>query len=162
MRLTVTYGNGFSLKGKQAMRERVERLEQAINQLPQAECPVSHHFAPGMYAREISLKAGTVITGAIHKTEHFIVVSKGRLKIVTDEGATEVTAPHLMRCTPGMKNAVYALEDSVWTNFFPTTETDPDKLVEILTESKASELLGGSDNKQLAANKLKGTSCHLE
>jgi hypothetical protein len=51
-----------------------------------------------------------------------------------------------------MKNAAYALEDSVWTNFFPTEETDTDVLVELLTESKASELLGGKDNKQLIAN----------
>ena len=58
-----------------------------------------------------------------------------------------------MTCKPGAKNAALALEDSVWTNFFATEETDQDKLVELLTESKASDLLGGDTNQQLAANK---------
>ena len=54
--------------------------------------------------------------------------------------------------------AYVALEDSVWTNFFATDETDPDKLVELLTESTAEELLGGSKNKQLAANRAAALS----
>jgi hypothetical protein len=71
---------------------------------------------------------------------------------VTESGTIEISAPHILTVKPGTKNAAYALEDSVWTNFFPTDETDVDKLVELLTESKASELLGGIDNKQLVAN----------
>ena len=39
----------------------------------------------------------------------------------------------------------------MWTNFFPTDETDVEKLVELLTESKHDELLGGSRNVQLLA-----------
>jgi quercetin dioxygenase-like cupin family protein len=142
------------------MRERVQALEAAMLDLPQAECPVSHHFAPGQYARKMEIAAGTVVTGAIHKTEHLIVIAKGRLRIVTDDGTTEVQAGDIITCKPGMKNAVVALEDSAWVNFFPTNETDPAKLVEVLTESTASELLGGSQNKQLA--NLKGQTWHLE
>lgn len=140
------------IKTAQTMREKVEILEQELNQLPQVDCPISHHFAPGMYARRMSIKAGVVVTGAVHKTEHLIVIAKGRLRIVTDDGTAEVSAGDIITCKPGMKNAVVALEDSAWVNFFPTTETDTDKLVEILTESKACELLGGCKNKQLAAN----------
>lgn len=154
------------VKTTKTMREKVERLEAELNQLQQVDCPVEHHFAPGLYARKISIKAGVCVTGAIHKTEHLIAICKGRLRIVTDDGTIEVAAGDVITCKPGMKNAVVALEDSVWTNFFPTSETDTDKLVELLTESKASELLGGCDNKQLLANAhaatLKGQSCHLD
>lgn len=132
-------------------RERVNRLEQSMLSVPQVDCPVRHYFAPGLYAREIRIPKGTVLTGAIHKTENLVVLSAGRLRLVTDDGTIEIAAPHTMTCKPGMKNAALALEDSVWTNFFPTTETDTDKLVELLTESKASDLLGGSTNQQLAA-----------
>ncbi len=137
------------------MRTKVERLESAMMNMPQVDCPIRHYFTPGIYAREITIKAGTVVTGAVHKTEHLIVVSMGRLRIVTEDGSREVIAGETLTCKPGMKNAVVALEDSRWTNFFPNPDniTDTDKLVEILTESKASELLGGSDNLQLAANK---------
>jgi hypothetical protein len=135
-----------------SMQDKVENLEEALKNVPQVDCPVKHYFAPGMYAREITIKKGTVLTGAIHKTENLVVLSCGRLQLVTESGTIEISAPHILTVKPGTKNAAYALEDSVWTNFFPTEETDVDKLVELLTESKASELLGGIDNKQLVAN----------
>jgi hypothetical protein len=135
-----------------SMQDKVENLEEALKNIPQVECPVKHYFAPGIYAREITIKKGTVLTGAIHKTENLAILSCGRLQLVTESGTIEISAPHILTVKPGTKNAAYALEDSVWTNFFPTDETDVDKLVELLTESKASELLGGIDNKQLVAN----------
>lgn len=135
-----------------SMQDKVENLEEALKKVPQVECPVKHYFAPGIYAREITIKKGTVLTGAIHKTENLVILSCGRLQLVTESGTIEISAPHILTVKPGTKNAAYALEDSVWTNFFPTEETDVDKLVELLTESKASELLGGIDNKQLVAN----------
>jgi quercetin dioxygenase-like cupin family protein len=151
--MQVTYGPGFGLAslGAVSLREKVELLEAVMLPLPQVECPVRHYFAPGMYAREMSIPAGTVVTGAVHKTENLIVVSKGRLHIVTADGTREVSAGDTFTCKAGMKNAVYALEDSRWTNFManPDNETDTDKLTELLTESKASELLGGPENKQL-------------
>ena len=131
--------------------ERVTRLEAALNQLPQVDCPVRHYFAPGLYAREIFIPKDTVLTGAIHKTENLAVLSQGKLRLVTDDGTVDISAPHTLTVKPGQKNAAYALEDSVWTNFFPTTETDTDKLVELLTHSKASDLIGGSSNNQLLA-----------
>ncbi|NOV28010.1 hypothetical protein E5S69_31485 [Cupriavidus necator] len=148
MKMEVTFGR--------PMRQRVRELEAAMNQHPQVDCPVRHYFAPGMYAREIRIPKGTVLVGAIHKTENLAVLSAGRLQLVTDDGTVEIAAPHTLTVKPGQKNCALALEDAVWTNFFPTDETDPDKLVEILTESKACELLGGPENKQLIANRIKG------
>jgi hypothetical protein len=153
MTMHVSYG---APKGARPMREKVLRLEERVNELPQADCPVRHYFAPGMYAREITIPKGAVLIGAVHKTENLAVLSAGKLQLVTDSGTVEISAPHTLTVKPGQKNAALALEDAVWTNFFPTDETDPEKLVEILTESKATELLGGPDNKQLIANRLKG------
>lgn len=148
MKMTVTYGR--------PMREKVKRLEAVLAEQPQVDCPVRHYFAPGMYAREIRIPKGTALVGAVHKTENLAVLSAGRLRLVTDSGTVEIAAPHTLTVKPGQKNCAVALEDAVWTNFFPTDETDPDKLVEILSESKASELLGGPDNVQLIKNRLKG------
>jgi hypothetical protein len=137
-------------------RERACRLEASMLREKQVDCPVRHYFAPGMYAREITIPKGTVLVGAVHKTENLAVLSAGRLQIVTDDGTVEISAPYTLTVKPGQKNAALALEDAVWTNFFPTDETDTDKLVEILTESRACELLGGSENKQLINNRIKG------
>ena len=149
--MKVTYGKGFAVKRQETAREKAQRLEDSMNGVPPVDCPVRHYFAPGLYAREIFIPKGTVLVGAVHKTENLAVLSAGRLQLVTDEGTTEISAPCTVTVKPGQKNAALALEDAVWTNFFPTDETDPDKLVEILTESKACELLGGKENKQLLA-----------
>jgi hypothetical protein len=51
-------------------RAKVEALEDEIAKLPQVDCPVRHYFAPGLYAREMTIPAGVTLTGAVHKTEH--------------------------------------------------------------------------------------------
>lgn len=163
--MQVTYGQGFAVKPAKTARERVDRLEAEILEAPQVDCPVRHHFAPGVYAREITIPKGTLLIGVVHKLDNLVVLSAGRLRLVTDTGIVEIAAPHTLMCKAGTKNAAVALEDSVWTNFFATEETDPDKLVELLTESTADQLLGGANNKQLTANRaaIKGeTACHLE
>lgn len=124
--------------------------------LPQVDCPVRHYFAPGVYAREITIPAGVCLIGVEHKMDNLVVLSTGRLRLSTADGPVEISAPHTLLCRAGSKNAAVALETSVWTNFFPNpdNETDVDKLVEVFTQAKASDLLGGSSNRQLAANKV--------
>ncbi|MCA8087501.1 hypothetical protein [Burkholderia cenocepacia] len=131
------------------MRARVEALESQIEKLPQAECPVRHIFAPGIYAREMTIPAGVVLTGAVHRTEHLNIVSKGRITVSTDDGMKEVRAPFAFVSKPGTKRVGYAHEETVWTTIHATTTTDLDQLVEELTESTAQQLLGGNDNVQL-------------
>jgi hypothetical protein len=136
-------------------REKVLRLERALTTLPQVECPVWHHFAPGLYARKMLIRKGTVLTGAVHKTEHLCIIS-GDIEVSTDDGMKRITAAHaIITSKPGAKRAGYAHEDTYWTTVHATDETDLEKLVEELTESTAQELLGGVDNKQLIANGLK-------
>lgn len=154
--MKVTYGEGFSVKPKGSAVERATRLERSMESLPQVDCPIRHHFAPGIYAREISIPAGTVVVGAIHKTDNLVIVSMGRLRIVTDDGTTEVSAGDTFTCKAGAKNAMFALEDARWTNLLhnPENITETAVLVEMFTHSKESELMGGTDNKQLAANRM--------
>ena len=148
---------GQAVSPAASMREKVDRLERANCELPQVDCPIRHYFAPGLYAREITIPAGTTVTGAVHRTENLVVVSMGRMLIVTEDGKREVRAGDTIVCPAGMKNAVVALEDSRWTNFLanPDNITDLDQLVEVFTESKACELLGGSQNRQLLAQEEK-------
>lgn len=144
-----------TMKPVRTMRQKVDRLEQSMHAIPQAGCPVRHYFAPGVYAREITIPKGVTLVGAIHKTENLCILSKGKLELVTDSGTVTIEAPFTVTVKPGTKNAALALEDAVWTNFLPNpeNETDTDKLVEVFTHSKASELLGGKDNPQLLAQR---------
>jgi quercetin dioxygenase-like cupin family protein len=134
------------------MKKKVEELEAILQNLPPVELPLKHHFADGIYAREMFMPAGTVLTGAVHKTTHMCILSKGHVRVATDDGPVELVAPATLIAYPGAKRAIYALEDSVWTNIHATTETNLDKLVEELTESTAAELQGGSANRQQIAH----------
>ena len=133
------------------MRERVQRLETALECVPQVECPVRHHFAPGVYVREMTVPAGTIATGAVHKTEHLTIVV-GHCWLTTDEGVKELVGWNVVKSAPGIKRAITTVTDTKVTTIHATDETDMDKLVELLTESKASELLGGPDNRQCLAH----------
>lgn len=146
-------GYGSSI-AKATMRDKVYRLESELMKMPQVVCPVRNIFADGLYAREMTLPAGTVITGAVHKTEHITIISKGRVQVVRPEGAQEFSAPCIFISKPNTKNAVRVLEDTVWTTFHPNPDNQEnmDVLVERYTTSKNSDLLG---NRQLGHEKLR-------
>ena len=133
------------------MKEKVEELEKMMQAYDPVVLPLKHHFADGIYAREMFMPAGAVLTGAVHKTTHMCILSQGRVRVATADGPVELVAPATLIAHPGAKRAIYALEDSVWTNIHATNETNLDKLVEELTESTAAELQGGSANKQQIA-----------
>ncbi len=133
------------------VREAVEQIEDAMQGMSPAFLPIKHYFANGMYAREMTMPAGAIVTGAIHKTTHFCILSQGRVRVMSEDGIDEFVAPAIIISQPGTKRAIHALEDTVWTNIHATNETDLDKLVEELTESTVDQLQGGVNNKQVLA-----------
>jgi hypothetical protein len=129
-------------------------LTEAMMGKKPADIRTTHYFTPGVYAREIEIPKGTVLVGAVHRVQNLAIVSKGCMELLTDSGTVIVSAGgRPINCMPGNANAALALEDSVWTNFFPnpTNETDPDKLVEQVAFIKASEVGGQSENRQVIA-----------
>lgn len=136
------------------MRARVERLERILENFPQVDCPVRHHFAPGSYSRAMTVPAGVIATGAVHKTEHWTFVL-GHCLLTTDQGAKEFKGAHAFVSRPGAKRAIHALKETVVVTVHQTEERDLDRLCEQLTQSKCSELLGGSENRQMLTNKAK-------
>lgn len=98
--------------------------EQFMLSCDQAECPVIHHFGPGIYIRELHMKAGTMAIGHHQKHDHVNVLLKGRVLMLMDDGSTnEVAAPLMFVGKPGRKIG-WVLEDMVWQNIYATTETD--------------------------------------
>lgn len=133
-------------------RDHVQRLEDALVQLPQVDCPVRHHFGPGVYMREMTIPKGVTAVGAVHRTEHLSIVC-GHCLVTTDEGVKELQGYATVHSRAGAKRAAYALEDTIFTTIHPTTETDLEKLCEMLTETTADQLIGGKNNRQLLANR---------
>ena len=111
-----------------------EKLEMAMVQMPQAECPVVHHFGPGVYIREVTMPAGALVLGHKHKFSHTNILLKGRLKFLCEDGVIrEFAAPMVMTGAPGRKLA-YILEETVWQNIYATEVTNPVALEEMLLD----------------------------
>ena len=122
-------------------REAILRLQDAIVygdlDVGPAACPVQHHFAPGAYGREMTLPAGLVVVGKIHKHAHINVISKGRVQVFTEQdGVLELAAPCTFVSSPGTKRVVHVLEETVWTTVHVTDKTD---LAEIEREVIATD-----------------------
>lgn len=114
-----------------ANREKILALQNAMLELPgQIDCPVQHHFAPGMYGREILLPAGSLVVGKIHKHAHVNVISMGECLVATEQGVQRLRAPYTFISEPGTKRAVYSITDVVWTTCHATDSTDLEKIEE--------------------------------
>ena len=129
------------------MREKVDRLEAEMKKLPPVEIPVRHYFANGLYAREITIPAGVVAVGKIHRTQHINVLSSGAVTMVTSTGSQYVTAPYTWVVEPGKKAAAYAHKETVWTTFCvnPTDERDVEKLEAALISPVYLDQLEGAE-----------------
>jgi hypothetical protein len=117
-------------------RDKISRLEGEMRKHEQLPIEPRHYFANGIYAREITIPAGALLTGEIHKTEHLNIISKGRIIVYTEFGEHEICAPCTMVSAPGTKRVGLVLEETVWTTIHGTHEKDLDKLrLELIVES---------------------------
>jgi hypothetical protein len=88
---------------------------------PQVDCPVSHHFGPGLYIRSVEIKAGDFLVGHAHKTTHTVLVLSGQAVVFAADGVEQIDAslaPVIFAAGPGHK-AVKCLSDCQWINVFP-------------------------------------------
>ena len=102
------------------------------------DCTLTHYFTPKdekygccTYAREMFIPKGTLIIGKIHRHQHLNFISKGRVKVVTEFGTKYLEAPCTFVSEVGLKRAVYAEEDTLWTTVHLTefeSEAELDKI----------------------------------
>lgn len=133
----------IDIVGDVPMREKVMRAEALMREHGDpVEIPVTHYFANkgtkrGIYARQITIPAGTVLTGKIHKYEQVNILSKGDISVLTDDGIVRVQAPFTIVSPPGTKRIAYTHEECVWTTVHSTDETDLERIeAEFIAQSE--------------------------
>jgi len=94
----------------------------------QVDIPVRHDFSKGVYARTITIPAGLIITGEIHKYENLNILSKGSMRVLVGDTIEEVEAPFITVSPPGTKRIAYTLSECVWTCIHGTNETNLNKI----------------------------------
>jgi quercetin dioxygenase-like cupin family protein len=120
-------------------RRKLERLDALLATVPQTEMPVTHRFSRGVYARELFIPKGTVLTGRIHKHSQINILLSGDISVLTEDGVKRLLAPVVFESPPGAKRAGYAHEDTVWLTICGTDTTDPDVLEDELTTRSYAE-----------------------
>lgn len=121
-------------------RSKIERLESAIeSDLPALDLPVTHRFSRGVYARELFIPKGTVLTGRIHKYSQINVLVMGDISVLTEQGIQRVRPPFVVESPPGTKRVAYAHEDTIWLTICGTDTTDTELLEDELTTRTYAE-----------------------
>ena len=129
---TASYGITDLVSGE-AIDKFEELLSSMPNQVAIADMDVRHYMTDtGLYAREMLIPAGTLITGRVKKHEHISVIAAGAVTEITEAGRQNVKAPYIMVSQPNTKRIVLAHTDTVWVTIHATKETELDKIEEDL------------------------------
>ena len=122
-------------------RTKVELLEIEMRKHEQRVIPIRHYFSPGVYAREITIPADTLLTGRVHLYAQLNILSGGEISVLTHEGMKRVKAPFTIVSPPGTKRVAYAHTECTWTTILATEETDPELIEALFTVATEQEFL---------------------
>lgn len=128
----------------------VDKIEYTMCQSEQkVECPLTHVFTPGLYTRTIFMPAGSLVMSMTHNTRHPFIITTGEVDVISPEGSVTYVAPYMGITQPGTKRFLHVKQDTTWTTFHvnPDNLTDPDQLVEVISNKLENPLLD-PDNAQ--------------
>ena len=127
-------------------QEKIDLLEEAMLAKGHLiDLPLQHRFTPGMYAREIFMPAGALLTSKQHQTEHVYVILTGKVEVFTEEAGTVLLeAPHVGVTKPGTRRVLRILEDCRWITFHPNPENlrSLDEIEQRLIQPRPSSVPG--------------------
>lgn len=121
----------------------IEKAMQASNE-PRPGFPTAHHFANGVYAREVFIPQGSIVTGKVHRYEALNVLTMGMLKVYNPEQPEMdkiYQAPFTFVSPANSKRCVYAITDCIWMVIHPAESKDLGKLEDELIMKDYPETL---------------------
>jgi len=78
------------------------------------EFPLKHTITDGVYVRQMTMKKGSFVLGAVHKRDHVWFLLTGYLVIKNEDGFENYEAPCYMEAKSGAQRAILALEESIF------------------------------------------------
>jgi hypothetical protein len=121
----------------EAIRRMICQIELAMEAAMAAEkfvntadsYALSHRFTKGLYVREIFIPAGHLVVGRIHKDEHYNVITKGAVSVLTEGDGLQFLQGSVSMISPaGCKRVLFTHEDTWWTVTHVTELTDLDEI----------------------------------
>lgn len=98
------------------------------------EPKVVHHFSDGVCVREMHVTAGTLVVGAIHKTNHITMLIKGSMQLRIGDESRLIEAPYTFEALAGTRKLGLAYTDCVVSNIMPTTLTNIEDIEAMFTD----------------------------
>ena len=102
------------------------------DQLDSLGVEITHHWAAGLYSKEMRVPAGVMIGKHVHDYDHFSALMSGTATIEIDGVSEEREAPALLLVKAGKLHVITAVTDVVWHCIHSTTETDSRKVDAVL------------------------------
>lgn len=119
LRVSTTQQGFPVLKPNPDMRAAVLALEAVLLQMPEyleeVEIHTRHLYAEGVYLREMTAKAGTLLTGRTQHEVNANILSKGKVLVASEFGVYTYTAPCTFISPKGDKRVIWVMEDCIWT-----------------------------------------------
>ncbi len=115
------------------VQQKIMALEAEWAKLPQLDIPVTHRYNGGIYAREITIPKGTLLTGRIYKDDHLDVMISGDVTVSGDDGIKRLKGYNIFQGKRGKKRAGYAHEDTTWLTFHNCPQMNDDAYLDYLT-----------------------------
>jgi quercetin dioxygenase-like cupin family protein len=113
----------------QSIKETVEEVSGRFD----VDLGIVHHFSSGVYAKQMTLPAGTTALSHSHEHDHMSLLAQGEVLVKTDNSEAErFVAPSVVTIKAGVNHAIYAVVDSSWFCIHATNDTDPEHIDEVL------------------------------
>lgn len=122
-------------------RQDVWAAETTLRDYPQTPIPLKHYFTPGVYAREMTAPAGTLIIGQLHKYTQLNILSKGVADLIVDGIVYRIEAPFTYIAPPGTKRMFFTWTDLVWTTILGTDLQDIQEIEDYFVAKTEQEYL---------------------
>jgi len=116
---------------KPTLQQKIDVLQAALLEMPQADIVTTHVFKDGQYIRTMIAPPNTVIIGAEHKTPYKVRLEKGTISVNLGNEIHTLTAPMEFDAPAGVRRVgLVSEEELVWVDIYdnPSGCTDIDEI----------------------------------
>jgi len=127
---------------KEKIAEFIHSVEEYLSQFPQTEIPINHYYSKNVYAREMIVPAGVILTGEIHKFENMNILLEGEVSVLSLDGYSRLKAPNVYTAQPGSKRLFKTHTEVKWLTVLGTDMKDPELIRSNFTVKNYNEIEG--------------------
>jgi quercetin dioxygenase-like cupin family protein len=106
----------------------IDHHDQNFVTLDEQSSTTEHFFTQGIYAKKITVPAGTQVPSHKHVYDHLSILAQGRVRVTVGPITKEYVAPAMIEIKKNIVHTISAMENSVWFCVHATDATDVQSL----------------------------------